>query len=86
MEKNCVYVVVEEFNNDGELEIKVLGVFTDIKKANARMLEQLEEYKEYECFNSSAFDAMEIDETSLFIWKENDDYYGKISITKEDVM
>jgi hypothetical protein len=84
-EKMYVYVVIEEYNNDGEIEVHSLGVFSTMEKAQSRMDDRLEQYKSYGVFEESDFELMERDYDSIYIYAESDDYYGKIDIIKEEV-
>ena len=84
-EKKYVYIVLEEYNNDGEIKVDVLGAYTDMDKAQKRMDEQLEEYKSYGVFEKSDFELMSRDVDSLYLYAECDDYYGKIDIIKKEI-
>lgn len=84
-EKKYVYIVLEEYNNDGDIESGILGAYTDMDKAQKKMDAQLEKYKSYGVFEESDFDLMSRDENSLYIYAECDDYYGKIDIIKQEI-
>ena len=85
MEEKKVYLVLEEFNNDGEIESGTLGVFSTMKKAYNKLEEQIEVYKSYELFDTEDFDAAEKDEKSFSIYKDGDDCYGSIWIEEQIV-
>lgn len=85
MEEKKVYVVLEEYNNDGEIESSVLGVFETMEKAYNKLEEQIEVYKSYDVFDTEDFDDAEKDENSFYIFKSCDDYYGKIDIIEQIV-
>lgn len=85
MEEKKVYLVLEEFNDDGEIESGVLGVFDTKEKAYNKLEEQIEVYKSYDLFDTEDFDEAEKDENSFSIYKDCDDYYGKIWIVEQIV-
>lgn len=80
-----VYIVLEEYNNDGEIKVDVLGAYTDMDKAQKRMDAQVEIYKSYGVFEESDFELMSRDADSLYLYAECDDYYGKIDIIKQEI-
>lgn len=80
MKGKKVYVVLEEYNNDGEIESGVLGVFDTMEKAYNKLEEQIEVYKSYGVFDTEDFDDAEKDENSFYISCSCDDYYGSIEI------
>ena len=80
-----VYIVLEEYNNDGNIQSNILGAYTDMDKAQKKMDEQLEIYKSYGVFEESDFDLMSRDADSLYVYAECDDYYGKIDIIKQEI-
>lgn len=85
MKGKKVYVVLEEFNNDGEIESGVLGVFDTIEKAHVKLESQIEIYKSYGFFDVDDFDSAEKDENSFYIFCSCDDYYGKIDVIEQIV-
>ena len=80
-----VYIVLEEYNNDGDIQCNVLGAYTDMDKAQKRMDEQLENYKSFGVFEESDFELMSRDADNLYVYAECDDYYGKIDIIKQEI-
>jgi ribosome-associated translation inhibitor RaiA len=84
-EKKYIYIVLEEYNNDGDIQCNVLGVYTDIDKAQKKMEEQLENYKSFGVFEKSDFDIMIHNDDNLYVYAECDDYYGKIDIIKQEI-
>lgn len=85
MKGKKIYVVLEEYNNDGEIESSVLGVFETMEKAYNKLESQIEVYKSYGVFDADDFDSAEKDENSYYISCPCDDYYGKIDILEEIV-
>lgn len=85
MKGKKVYVVLEEYNNDGEIESCVLGVFDTMEKAYNKLEEQIEVYKSYGVFDTEDFDSAEKDENSYYISCSCDDYYGSIDIIEQIV-
>lgn len=82
MEK--IFVLIEEYSNDGSVECQVLGVSKDITKLNEKMDDMIEEYKTYGCFDDEDFEDAERNATSYFI--TNDDYYGKLDIVEREIL
>ena len=80
-----IYIVLEEYNDDGCIESKVLGVYDSEEKAQKRMKEQLDTYKSYGVFEESDFEVMSLDDNSLYLYAESDDYYGKVDIIKQKI-
>ena len=80
-----IYIVLEEYNDDGCIESNVLGVYDSEEKAQKRMKEQLNTYKSYGVFEDSDFEVMSLDDNSLYLYAESDDYYGKVDIIKQKI-
>jgi hypothetical protein len=85
MKGKKVYVVLEEYYNDGDTESSVLGVFDTMEKAYNKLEEQIEVYKSYGVFDTEDFDSAEKDENSYYISCSCDDYYGSIDIIEQIV-
>lgn len=79
-----IYVLMEEFCNDGEYDFQVLGVSSSVEKLNEKMNDMIEEYKGYGCFEDEDFERAERDHNSYFI--SNDDYYGKLDIIEKEIL
>ena len=84
-DEKFVYALLEEYNNDGEIECNIIGTFETLEKAQERMKDQLKIYETYGVFEESDFELMTQDETSLYIYAESDDYYGKLDIIKQKI-
>ena len=84
-EEKFVYVLLEEYNNDGEIECNIIGTFESLEKAQEKMKDQLKVYESYNVFEKSDFEVMEQDETSIYLFAESDDYYGKLDILKQKI-
>ena len=85
MKGKKVYIVLEEYCNDGDIKSSVLGVFDTMEKAYNKLEEQIEVYKSYGVFDTEDFDDAEKDENSYYISCSCDDYYGSIDIVKQIV-
>ena len=85
MEKEKIFILIEEYLNDGELEISVVLASKDINKAKKGMKEKIEEYKTYNVYDESDFKTVEINETSYYITKDADKYYGKLEIIEKEI-
>lgn len=84
-DEKFVYALLEEYNNDGEIECNIIGTFETLEKAQERMKDHLKIYETYGVFEESDFELMTQDETSLYIYAESDDYYGKLDIIKQKI-
>ncbi len=82
MEK--VFVLLEEFSNDGDIECEVLGVSQSKETLKEKLEEQIEVYRGYGCFNDEEFENAEKDDTSYFV--TNGDYYGKLDIVEMELL
>ena len=85
--KPKVFVVLEEYNNDGELEVNVVSVNSTFEKAQKSMHDKFEKYKSYGVFEEEDFENAEISEEddSMYVYAECDDYYGKLDIIEKEV-
>lgn len=85
--KTKVFVVIEEYNNDGEIEVAVVSVNSTFEKAQKSMRDKFEDYKTYGVFEDTDFKNAEIstEEDSMYVYAECDDYYGKLDIIEKEV-
>ena len=85
--KPKVFVVLEEYNNDGELEINVVSVNSTFEKAQKSMHDKFENYKSYGVFEEDDFKNAEVstEDDSMYVYAECDDYYGKLDIIEKEV-
>ena len=82
MEK--IFVLIEEFSNDGAIECDVLGVSQSKEKLDEILNKQIEVYERYGCFDDEDFEKAEKDDFSYFV--KNDDYYGKLDIIEKKIL
>ena len=80
MKSEKIFVLIEEFSNDGAIECQVLGASVDSSNLQQKMNDQIEEYKNYGCFEDCDFESAEQDHNSYYV--SNDDYYGKLDIVE----
>ena len=75
-----VYVLDELYNNDGEIESNILCVSKSLEVCQKKMKEQIEVYKSYDVYSKTDFKDAEKTDTSFEIYKDADDYFGKLCI------
>lgn len=80
MKSEKIFVLIEEFYIDGEIECQVLGASLNSSTLQQKMNDQIEEYKNYGCFEDYDFDSAEQDHNSYFV--SGGDYYGKLDIVE----
>ena len=70
MKGKKVYIVLEEYNNDGEIKSSVLGVFDTMEKAYNKLEEQIEVYKNWnEARALKDFEKADIYRNMLVNWE-----------------
>lgn len=85
--KTKVFVVLEEYNNDGEIKVDVISVNSTFEKAQKSMHDKFEQYKSYGVFEEDDFKNAEVstEDDSMYVYAECDDYYGKLDIIEKEI-
>lgn len=86
--QDFIYILLEEFNNDGIIESNVIACSFNEDTIKQAMKDKFEEYKTYGCFDFEEEDTLtiEMDNTRMFVRKENDDFFGDLQIIKQKLI
>lgn len=86
--QDFIYILLEEFNNDGEIETSVIASSFNEDTIKQAMKDRFEEYKDYGCFDFEEEDTLsiEVHNNYMFVRKEDDDFYGDLQIIKQRVI
>lgn len=86
--QDFIYILLEEFNNDGEIETSVIASSFNEDTIKQAMKARFEEYKTYGCFDFEEEDTLTIEthDNYMFVRKEDDDFYGDLQIIKQKLI